>query len=98
MELIRKRERLKREHVKLEEIMCKYTLQPLNILLSQVIDKLKAFDQARKIFTNPVDPIQVPVYYEVIKQPMDLSKMQTKIDKLEYETFDEFENDFKKII
>ena len=50
-------------------------------------------------FRNPVDPIadQVPNYFTVVKQPMDLSTIKSKIDAGSYRNGKEFENDVRLI-
>ncbi len=40
---------------------------------------------------------QVPDYYEIIKKPMDLSTMMTKIDLHKYETVADFMEDIDRI-
>lgn len=49
-------------------------------------------------FWLPVDPVLVPTYYSVIKNPMDMEKMQAKIANLAYSSVDQFEADFHLII
>lgn len=51
-------------------------------------------------FQDPVDPIRdnAPDYYNVIKYPMCLSKIQSKLVNGEYKTPFEFKDDFKTII
>ena len=39
----------------------------------------------------------MPDYYEIIKNPMDLSTMMTKIDLHKYETVEQFVKDIDKI-
>lgn len=98
MELIRKRERFKRDLVRISKLISVYELNPFNgVFLQQVLNSLVELDKSC-IFTQPVDPVSVPSYYDVIKHPMDFSKMQTKIDQLAYCTFEQFENDFRLII
>lgn len=98
MELIRKRERLKRELVRIEQIEALYELNPFNgVFLQRLLDSLCDLDK-QLIFTQPVDPVEVPTYYDCIKEPMDFSKIQSKINGLEYETFGQFEADFGLII
>ena len=50
------------------------------------------------VFAKPVDSGQAPMYYNVIKNPMDLSKIQLKLDKYQYKSIRQFINDFKLII
>ena len=41
-------------------------------------------------FLQPVNKNEVADYYEYIKEPMDLSTMETKLENNKYETFEEF--------
>ncbi|ODQ80586.1 hypothetical protein BABINDRAFT_170976 [Babjeviella inositovora NRRL Y-12698] len=41
-------------------------------------------------FIQPVNRVEVADYYEVIKEPMDLSTMETKLENDHYETLEEF--------
>ncbi|KAL6946830.1 histone acetyltransferase [Hanseniaspora vineae] len=41
-------------------------------------------------FLQPVNKNEVADYYEFIKEPMDLSTMETKLENNKYETFEEF--------
>ncbi|MEQ2214115.1 Bromodomain and PHD finger-containing protein 1, partial [Xenoophorus captivus] len=58
LELIRKREKLKREEIKLHETILEMQLTPFSILLRVLLDQLQAKDQA-KIFNQPVDVNEV---------------------------------------
>lgn len=51
-------------------------------------------------FKYPVDIVayQCPDYYDIIKNPMDLSTMQIKMDKGEYKTPMDFEADIQLIV
>lgn len=48
-------------------------------------------------FAQPVNREEVPDYYEVIKEPMDLSTMEQKLEADKYSTMDEFVYDAKLI-
>ncbi|ODV87320.1 hypothetical protein CANARDRAFT_194874 [[Candida] arabinofermentans NRRL YB-2248] len=48
-------------------------------------------------FLQPVNREEVPDYYEVIKEPMDLSTMEVKLENDAYESFDDFIYDCKLI-
>lgn len=48
-------------------------------------------------FVQPVNRDEVPDYYEVIKEPMDLTTMESKLDKDQYETVDQFVYDARLI-
>ncbi|KAG9355751.1 hypothetical protein JZ751_000589 [Albula glossodonta] len=68
------------------------TLRELRLFLRSVTDRL-ALDKRFKAFTKPVDIQEVPDYLSVIKQPMDLSTVLTKIDLHNYVTVKEFIQD-----
>ncbi|XP_062317862.1 bromodomain-containing protein 1-like isoform X1 [Osmerus eperlanus] len=97
LELIRKREKLKREEMKLQQSVLEVQLTPLNILLRAVLDQLQERDQAR-VFAHPVSVKEVPDYLDHIKNPMDFSTMRKRIDAHGYKDLDEFESDFNLII
>ncbi|XP_017127520.1 nucleosome-remodeling factor subunit NURF301 isoform X2 [Drosophila elegans] len=48
-------------------------------------------------FMEPVDPKEAPDYYKVIKEPMDLKRMETKIESNAYTKLAEFIGDMTKI-
>uniref|UniRef100_A0A3P8VXV2 Bromodomain containing 1 n=1 Tax=Cynoglossus semilaevis TaxID=244447 RepID=A0A3P8VXV2_CYNSE len=97
LELIRKREKLKREEIKLQETLLEMQLTPFSILLRTLLDQLQAKDQAR-IFAQPVDISEVPDYLDHIKHPMDFSTMRQRIDAQTYNNIEQFECDFNLII
>ena len=51
-------------------------------------------------FLNPVDPVTmgIPTYFDVIKTPMDLSTMETKLKNGAYNSVQDFADDFNLII
>ncbi|XP_055603868.1 nucleosome-remodeling factor subunit NURF301-like, partial [Uranotaenia lowii] len=69
----------------------------------------KEFDNLKKLikqiqqhksawpFMEPVDPEEAPDYYRVIKEPMDLQKIENKVDSKIYTTLSEFIGDMTKI-
>ena len=98
LELIRKRERIKRDQVRIEEIITKYEINPLNgVFLQRLLEQLRSLDK-NKIFYLPVDAADAPGYYDEIKNPMDFSKMQQKLKNLEYHSFVEFEQDYQLML
>ena len=75
-----------------------YEINSFNgVFLQRILELLIEYDK-NKTFAYPVDPIQVPNYYNIIKEPMDFSKIQTRINELYYQNFDQFELDIKLII
>ncbi|XP_009995966.1 PREDICTED: ATPase family AAA domain-containing protein 2 [Chaetura pelagica] len=72
------------------------TLRELRIFLRDVTHRL-AIDRRFRAFTKPVDPEEVPDYDTVIKQPMDLSTVLSKIDLHQYLTAGDFLKDIDLI-
>ncbi|XP_026227888.1 ATPase family AAA domain-containing protein 2 isoform X2 [Anabas testudineus] len=68
------------------------TLRELRLFLRDVTNRLSQ-DKRFKAFTKPVDLEEVPDYAEVIKKPMDLSTVLSKIDLHQYGTVKEFLED-----
>ncbi|KAJ2548921.1 histone acetyltransferase, partial [Coemansia sp. RSA 1933] len=48
-------------------------------------------------FQKPVNPQEVPDYYVVIKEPMDLKTFSANVDENKYPTLDTFIEDARKI-
>lgn len=67
-----------------------------------VLDEIRSpkHYQFNHLFLAPVDPValNIPHYRQVIKQPMDLGTMATKLKNGEYGTAAEFKKDFDLII
>ncbi|XP_043464131.1 bromodomain-containing protein 1 [Leptopilina heterotoma] len=92
-ELVRKREKLKKELFKVKEKCLWFELRPLESVLKMLLEAMKARD-ANDVFGQPVNTIEVPDYLDIVSRPMDLSTMEGKIDKQEYDTLSAFESDF----
>uniref|UniRef100_A0A2K6FT72 Bromodomain and PHD finger containing 3 n=1 Tax=Propithecus coquereli TaxID=379532 RepID=A0A2K6FT72_PROCO len=97
IELIRKREKLKREQVKVQQAAMELELMPFNVLLRTTLDLLQEKDPAH-IFSEPVNLSEVPDYLEFISKPMDFSTMRRKLESHLYRTLEEFEEDFNLIV
>ena len=98
MELIRKRERLKLDQIKIDQVESYYEMNAFNgVFLQRLLGNLCELDK-NKFFLSPVDADEVPTYYEEIKEPMDFQKMQAKIHALEYTNFAQFEYDVGLIV
>lgn len=67
--------------------------------LMNLLERLKIYEYAYP-FLQPVDPVGdgVPDYWEVIKEPMDLSTIERKLGDGKYASEDHFHTDVKKII
>ncbi|XP_046387096.1 peregrin isoform X2 [Ischnura elegans] len=96
-ELVRKREKLKKEYVKMKEKTLEYELRPMVCFLRRVLEMIQSRD-AGEIFSEPVDPGEVPDYGDVVKRPMDLSTMRQKLENFHYKDIDEFEADFSLML
>ncbi|XP_032895661.1 bromodomain-containing protein 1 isoform X4 [Amblyraja radiata] len=97
VELIRKREKLKREQVKVQQVAMELQLTPLTVMLRSILDQLQEKDTAH-IFAQPVSLKEVPDYLDHITHPMDFSTMRKKIEDHGYNNLDEFEDDVNLII
>lgn len=95
--LVKTREKLKRDYIKTQREIVKRQLLSLNLFLHSILDRLKQFDSKKKVFAEPVSQ-DVPDYYNTITQPIDLRTMGEKIDRNEYSDLDAFEADFKLMI
>ncbi|NXK28427.1 ATAD2 protein, partial [Arenaria interpres] len=87
---------LTEEEIKQLEEQEEDTLRELRIFLRDVTHRL-AVDRRFRAFTKPVDPEEVPDYDAVIKQPMDLSAVLSKIDLHQYLTAGDFLKDIDLI-
>lgn len=72
------------------------TLRELRIFLRQICAKL-ARNRQFFMFSKPVDINEVPDYLSIIKEPMDLETMMTKIDLHKYTCAQDFLNDIELI-
>uniref|UniRef100_A0A3Q2DLP7 Bromodomain and PHD finger containing, 3b n=1 Tax=Cyprinodon variegatus TaxID=28743 RepID=A0A3Q2DLP7_CYPVA len=97
VELIRKREKLKREQVKVHQSALELQLTPMLMLLRSALDQLQEKDTAR-IFAQPVDLKEVPDYLEFISHPMDFSTMRSKLESHSYRSVADLEADFNLMV
>lgn len=65
-------------------------------LAQKILDKVSAHELAGP-FLKPVDPValNIPSYPKVIKEPMDLSTIQAKLEEVRYASLQEMHADFK---
>uniref|UniRef100_A0A8C5RZH0 Peregrin n=1 Tax=Laticauda laticaudata TaxID=8630 RepID=A0A8C5RZH0_LATLA len=103
VELIRKREKLKRETIKIQQVALEVQLTPFLILLRRTLEQLQEKDTGN-IFSQPVplsevtELYEVPDYLDHIKKPMDFYTMKQKLEAYRYLNLDEFEEDFNLIV
>lgn len=63
----------------------------------KVLEQLTAHEDAWP-FMDPVEEEYAPNYYAVIRRPMDLRKMEQRLDTGYYTDFSMFKADFKLIV
>ncbi|CAJ1055349.1 bromodomain and PHD finger-containing protein 3 isoform X1 [Xyrichtys novacula] len=97
VELIRKREKLKREQVKIHQAALELQLTPMLVLLRSTLEQLQEKDTGQ-IFAEPVDIKEVPDYLEFISQPMDFSTMLSKLESHAYRSVSDLEADFNLMV
>ena len=97
IELLRKREKLKKEQIRNHEMIVECHLQPFRLFVNKLIENLIAKD-TNEFFTDPVDIEEVPDYFEFIKKPMDFMAMKKKNDRNEYSNLDQVRADFELLI
>ncbi|TPX43067.1 hypothetical protein SeLEV6574_g05263 [Synchytrium endobioticum] len=95
-ELVRKREREKLRRMQVQREYIDHLLFPLNKPFRSLLDDLKKYD-SYQFFHVAVRAEDVPDYYDVIKNPMDFSSMEKKLDNNEYRIVDDFEVDVNLI-
>ncbi|XP_057829916.2 uncharacterized protein LOC131040965 isoform X1 [Cryptomeria japonica] len=72
------------------------TPMPEKKLVEFILDKLQKKD-TYGVFSEPVDPEELPDYREVIKHPMDFGTIRKKLAKGDYACLEEFEKDVSLI-
>lgn len=75
----------------------KTSAEDLRTGMYKILEFIKNHDEAWP-FVDPVDENYAPRYYSVIRKPMDLQRMEEKLDNGEYLTFNDFKNDFQLIV
>ncbi|KAJ1290704.1 hypothetical protein BS78_02G265700 [Paspalum vaginatum] len=65
---------------------------PNKKLLLFILDRLQKKD-TYGVFSDPVDPEELPDYHDIIKHPMDFSTIRKKLDKGAYSNLEQFEDD-----
>ncbi|KAJ0545794.1 putative chromatin remodeler Bromodomain family [Helianthus annuus] len=61
-------------------------------LLLFILDRLQKKD-THAVFSEPVDPVELPDYHEIIEHPMDFGTVRSKLDKGLYSNLEELEAD-----
>ena len=73
------------------------TDEELRVGMYKALEAVKAHDEAWP-FVDPVEEEYAPDYYAVIRRPMDLNKLESRLDAGVYQTRQQFEADFKLIV
>ncbi|XP_045063169.1 peregrin-like isoform X2 [Coregonus clupeaformis] len=97
VELIRKREKLKRETIKVQQMALEMQLTPFLVLLRTTLEQLQDRDISN-FFTEPVPLAEVPDYLDHIERPMDFQTMWNLLESHRYLSFEAFEADFGLIV
>ncbi|XP_057296314.1 bromodomain-containing protein 1-like isoform X1 [Hydractinia symbiolongicarpus] len=97
IELIRKREKMKKEQYRMKQQIIDLKLKPLQIEMERTLVLLQERDTTG-IFAEPVKPEEAPDYHEFISNPMDFSTMYQKLSDYEYLNFDQFVDDFNLMV
>ncbi|CCL98021.1 uncharacterized protein FIBRA_00014 [Fibroporia radiculosa] len=71
-------------------------LKPLREVLTKLIVQIKKKDDYA-FFLHPVDTSQVAGYTDVVKRPMDLGTMTTKVERGKYRSLEEFADDLRLV-
>lgn len=69
-----------------------------HVIFAERLEGIRALVEARpssRPFDKPVNRRQIPRYYEVISNPIDMSTIRDKINRYEYRTADSFVKDFE---
>lgn len=61
-------------------------------LLVFILDRLQKKD-TYGVFSEPVDPEELPDYHDIVKDPMDFQTVRKKLDKGAYTNLEQFEDD-----
>ncbi|KAK1947217.1 Transcription initiation factor TFIID subunit 1 [Phytophthora citrophthora] len=72
-------------------------VEHLNNALEVVVQRLLEMPES-ELFRVPVDATTVQNYYQIVKQPMDLSTIRRKIEAKEYDSMREFVKDLELIV
>ncbi|XP_023675092.1 peregrin [Paramormyrops kingsleyae] len=97
VELIRKREKLKREAIRVQQQVLEMQLTPFLFLLRSTLEQLQDRDTSH-FFAEPVPLVEVPDYLDHIEKPMDFQTMWKFLESHRYLSFDAFEADFGLIV
>lgn len=84
------------KEAKLTENMLNMTTKRLKNVFRYIISDIRTDTHAWP-FLLPVNEKEVPDYYQIIKVPMDISKVEKNVEDDKYEDIESFEQDFNQI-
>ena len=96
-DLVRKREKQKLKNCQTQMQFLRIALTPHIHVLTIALEEIKKIDKYN-FFAVPVRAEDVPDYYDIIKNPMDFNTMEKKLEKLDYDTVEQFEDDVNLVI
>ncbi|XP_060534747.1 uncharacterized protein LOC132707092 [Cylas formicarius] len=73
------------------------TEEDLQVGMHKILDYVKNHDDAWP-FLDPVEEEYAPNYYSIVRKPMDLQRMEDRLDAGYYKTFAKFKSDFHLIV
>lgn len=73
------------------------TDEDLQTGMHKILDYVKNHEDAWP-FADPVDEDYAPNYYTIIRKPMDLQRMEDRLDSGYYNSFSKFRTDFQLIV
>lgn len=61
---------------------------------------IKILYSSQSIFNAPVDPmaLNIPTYFNIIKEPMDIGTIRNKVDKLAYKNINDLKSDIEQVL
>ncbi|OWZ16632.1 Transcription initiation factor TFIID subunit 1 [Phytophthora megakarya] len=99
MEVREQAELYKRPYAKgaIKQSRSRMPVEHVNNALEVVVQRLLEMPES-ELFRVPVDADTVRNYYQIVKQPMDLSTIRRKIEAKEYDSMREFVKDLELIV
>lgn len=93
--VLQREKRKRAQFLTMEEIL-RIVQRPFRTVLSIMCASMERFDENR-LFFDAVNELYVPDYYSIIKRPMHISMIASKVASDVYTTLDEFAADFELI-
>jgi len=91
-DLVMKREKKKLASAIAVQNYFEILLAPLSRVFRDILGKMKSVDR-EEMFARPVQLEIAPDYLVIVKNPMDLQTMMSKVEAFDYDSLDEFAHD-----